>query len=189
MRGGVTEVNNRAMRALLILLLLWTLFACGDGGPRPGPGASLHDLAQRGATRDLLAAVRTSGNVDERDVCYRTPLMFAAQFGRLDTVGELLASGARVNLHEKGLYSALMLAAGNGHTDVVRVLAEAGATLDDREITRGWTALIWAAQRGHQDTVALLLALGADPASRDEHGRTALDWALLGGHREVAALL
>jgi len=115
--------------------------------------------------------------------------MLAAQYGHLETVRELLAAGARVDLHEKGYYTALMLAAGNGHVEVVRALAAAGAAVDEVEITRGWTALIWAAKRGHLATVSLLLELGANPALRDDRGLSAADWARVGRHSEVAALL
>jgi ankyrin repeat protein len=104
-------------------------------------------------------------------------------------VRELLGAGARVDLHEKGYYSALMLAAGNGHTEVVRLLAAAGASVDDVEITHRWTALIWAAKRGHRDTVELLLELGADREARDDRGWTARDWAMNQGHQATAALL
>lgn len=149
----------------------------------------VHRLAEQGETSALLSLIGDSGAVNQRDVCYRTPLMFAAQFGRLDTVRELLGAGARVDLHEKGYYTALMLAAGNGHTDVVRVLAEAGAAVDETEITDGWTALVWAAQRGHIETVRLLLDLGADPGHRDLRGRTARDWAVKQQHSDIVALL
>ena len=82
-----------------------------------------------------------------------------------------------------------MLAAGNGHGEVVEVLAAAGANIDEVEITRGWTALIWAANRGHAHTVQVLLGLGADPKIRDDQGRLARDWASMQGHPQVAALL
>jgi ankyrin repeat protein len=178
-----------AMRPLPTICVALAILGCEAGGPPEAARETVHALAERGETAPLLAEIEDRGNVDERDVCYRTPLMFAAQFGRLDTVRQLLASGARVNLHEKGYYSALMLAAGNGHTAVVEVLAEAGAALDDAELTRGWTALIWAAQRGHRDTVEALLALGADASARDEQGRSARDRALEQGHPEIASLL
>ena len=165
------------------------LAACQGGGIDGDATSNVHRLAEQGDTAPLLVAIGESGNVDERDVCYRTPLMFAAQFGRIDTVRQLLAAGANVNLHEKGYYTALMLAAGNGHSAVVRVLADAGAVIDEVELTQGFTALIWAAQQGHRDTVRLLLERGADATIRDERGRTARDWALIGGHPEVAALL
>ena len=177
------------MRYGLLTLTALFLAAC-QPDPQGGKSAvDVHRLAEQGDTAPLLAALVPSGKLDQRDVCYRTPLMFAAQFGRIDTVRGLLAAGAQVNLHEKGYYTALMLAAGNGHTEVVRLLAGAGAKVNEVEITRGWTALIWAAKRGYPETVALLLELGADPDQRDRQGRNARDWALAQGHTEVSALL
>ena len=83
----------------------------------------------------------------------------------------------------------LMLAAGNGHSEVVRPLAEAGPDVDDIEITRGWTALIWAAKCGHVETVRTLLDLGADATIRDAQGRSAFDWARANRHPAIARLL
>ena len=177
------------MARLFACLILLALAGCDRPGSEAPPGTSLHRLAEQGDTRRLLMAVSAGTGVDQRDVCYRTPLMLAAQYGHLDTGRELLAAGARVDLHEKGYYTALMLAAGNGHVEVVRALAAAGASLDEVEITRGWTALIWAAKRGHLATVSLLLDLGANPALRDDRGLSAADWARVGQHAEVAALL
>jgi ankyrin repeat protein len=171
------------------MVLCLILAGCEQAAAPRLTDGEVHRLAALGQTGPLLAALSVAGGVDSRDVCYRTPLMLAAQFGRLDTVRELLGAGARVDLHEKGYYTALMLAAGNGHTEVVRMLAEAGASLDEVEITRGWTALIWAARGGHVDTVALLLERGADPGQHDRQGRSAADWARAQGHSAVLALL
>ena len=177
------------LRGVTSLLLSILLVACGQHAAEQPFDRTLHRFAEQGDSRQLLAAVTAGRKIDERDICYRTPLMLAAQYGRLDTVRQLLAAGARVELHEKGNYTALMLAAGNGHVEVVRTLAAAGAALDVVETTRGWTALIWAANRGHLNTVRLLLELGADASRRDDQGRSARDWARVQQHTEVVALL
>lgn len=183
------DMHTEPMIRLSTLCLLLILGACERTGDGQGASDRVHKLAENGQTLPLLQAISASGKVDQRDVCYRTPLMLAAQFGHLETVQQLLAAGAQVNLHEKGYYTALMLAAGNGHSKVVERLAKAGASVNEVEFTRGWTALIWAAKRGHADTVALLLTLGADATVRDHQGRTSGDWALIQGHRGIAALL
>jgi ankyrin repeat protein len=186
--NGVARQHKRMLR-LSNLALVLLLAACTQDVAEQPPTESAHGLATKGETQRLLQAISTSRAVDQRDACYRTPLMLAAQYGHLETVTQLLRAGARVNLHEKGYYTALMLAAGNGHTEVVRALAAAGASIDEVEITRGWTALIWAAKRGHLDTARLLLELGADAAVRDQQGRSARDWAEAQRHPEIAALL
>jgi ankyrin repeat protein len=178
-------IETARMIRIVTILMAGLLLSCEQA---PDVDNRLHQLAERGETRSLIDAIVQTGNVDQRDICYRTPLMFAAQFGRLDTVRELVAAGAQVNLHEKGYYTALMLAAGNGHVDVVELLADAGASVDEVEFTRGWTALIWSAKRGHTDTVRLLLERGARRDLRDDRGRTALDWARIEGHAAVVAL-
>jgi ankyrin repeat protein len=173
------------MIRIFFVLMAGLLLSCEQV---PDVDDRLHRLAEQGETRSLIDAIVETGNVDQRDVCYRTPLMFAAQFGRIDTVRELVTAGAQVNLHEKGYYTALMLAAGNGHAAVVEFLADAGAAIDEVEFTRDWTALIWSAKRGHTDTVRLLLQRGARRDLRDDRGRTALDWARIEGHTAVVAL-
>ncbi|MFQ5816385.1 MAG: ankyrin repeat domain-containing protein [Terriglobia bacterium] len=66
--------------------------------------------------------------------------------------------------------TALMVAASNGHAEVVRTLLEAGADVDARTEggmpaplnVRGMTALLGAAGGGHTDVVQALLDGGAE---------------------------
>jgi ankyrin repeat protein len=119
---------------------------------------------------------------------------------------------ADVNARE-GWYgqTALMWAAAEGHADVVRLLLEAGAKVDERsrEIDRpesydewqqgsvvypdiprgGLTALQFAAREGHLEVVQALIDGGADLDAVDAEGKTALLYATLNDHLDVAALL
>lgn len=58
-------------------------------------------------------------------------------------------------------HTAVMVAADYGHTDIVALLLDKGAEIQQRDNT-GFTAMMWAAGRGHTDTVRLLLERAAE---------------------------
>ncbi|CAK7273462.1 Glycerophosphocholine phosphodiesterase [Sporothrix epigloea] len=95
---------------------------------------------------------------DERG---ETALHIAARFGH-DECAKILLTGsvtqkANVELVEKSYsWTALHIAAVDGHLTVARLIAEAGADVDKLD-SSGWTAREHAALRGHLDIARLLL--------------------------------
>jgi ankyrin repeat protein len=107
--------------------------------------------------------------------------------------------------------TALMWAAGQGHAEVVRLLVEAGANVDDhsRQIDipnpyqerldgsfvspdnpqGGLTALHFAAREGHLDAAQALIDAGANLDAVDQEGTNALIYATSHRHLDLAALL
>ncbi len=80
-----------------------------------------------------------------------------------------------------------------GHTDVVSMLLDAGASVH-LSASDGASALHWAARNGHHDIVTLLLDAGADVTAkrdvqRDSCGPTPLHFAIRNGHDAVAISL
>ncbi|MEU2991975.1 ankyrin repeat domain-containing protein [Streptomyces griseoincarnatus] len=59
----------------------------------------------------------------------------------------------------------LVLAATCGHPDVVELLLDRGADIEDRDV-KGWSPLEWAVSFGQVEAVQLLLARGAEPTER-----------------------
>ena len=85
--------------------------------------------------------------------------------------------------------SALIIAAQEGHVDVVRTLLTAHVDPNRRD-AEGKTALYWAAAEGHDDVAALLIAHGADVHLAEySQGKTPLHVAASAGHSKVAMLL
>jgi serine/threonine-protein phosphatase 6 regulatory ankyrin repeat subunit B len=86
------------------------------------------------------------------------------------------------------VWTALMLAAGNGHKDVVQVLLNGGGRVNDKD-AKGYTSLLLAASHGYRDVVELLLTRGANIHDKDNYGYTAVMVAAQEGHKEVVELL
>jgi len=111
------------------------------------------------------------------DEAGETALMHAAHGGHVATVQLLIAAGADVNAKSPQGWTAVAKAAYNGETErgyveVIEVLADAGASLDER-IFFGITPLMLAAGGGDAPVVEWLINAGADVLATNEGGRTA----------------
>ena len=82
----------------------------------------------------------------------------------------------------------MIIAAGNGQADAVRVLLEQGAD-GDAKTESGMTALMGAAINGHADAVQALLDHDADVNAKQNDGWTALMFAADKGHVEPTRVL
>jgi len=86
-----------------------------------------------------------------------TPLMYAAFEGHTAILERLLERGAAVNALAPNKSNALMLAARNGHIEVVRRLLRTDVDLRQKN-DAGFTAESWAQAAGNTDIAALVRA-------------------------------
>jgi ankyrin repeat protein len=152
---------------------------------------SLH----RSCYADALAPiVIRSGKCDDLNAVTKdgsTPLIYAAQSGRLDAVSCLLQTGKAKLDHEQfeGM-NAYMFAARYGHTDVLKLLIEYDASIILRTSKRKRSALHMACFEGHLGVVKLLLETDASNIEAvDCTQRTPFDYAAQGGHTDIVALM
>jgi ankyrin repeat protein len=72
----------------------------------------------------LLLATCTVVNTSCAESDYKTPLIFAAQYGFTKVLSKLLDKGADVNASDRFGCHALAVACENGHVDIVRLLLQ-----------------------------------------------------------------
>lgn len=108
--------------------------------------------------------------------------------GAIDWVREHIYDGAPLNSSDLCGDPPLLLAAGNGHLAVVKLLLDEGSRVDQRSV-QAETPLIRASHNGHYFVVGHLLDAGADINAIDLGDNTALHWAAMRGHVEIVELL
>ena len=142
--------------------------------------------ASAGMVRKLLKA---GANANAAQANGETVLMTCARGGVLDAVNPLLTRGVDLNAKEASHgQTALMRAAWEGHTQVVRALIDHGADVHARTTT-GYTALLFAAREAYGDTTQALLEAGADVNAAAADGTTALVIATIRRHATYAEYL
>jgi len=136
----------------------------------------------------------------------------------IEEVKRLIQAGADVNVENEGSGTPLERAVAHGHTDIARMLIDAGAIVDwegdyllhaaaskgntgmaelligagadiEEEDEHKWRPLHYAAYNGSKGIVRLLIGAGAELEARDERGDTALNLAVTEYYREMARLL
>jgi len=136
-----------------------------------------------------------------------TPLMVASENGHLECVRMLIEAGADLDMHvscdaqpdfdpsaeddpsAEWIPPPLVLAAGNGHQEVVRILIRAGADLNIKFGPCRNSPLHELCAAGRVQMARTLLDADADPSAQDVDGRSVLFVSCMCDQPECAALV
>ncbi len=117
----------------------------------------------------------THGIASTSGVAERSEALFTAiEEGDIPAALALIDNDTARHTDEEG-WTALMLAAHDGHASLIKTLLPMSDAL--AEDSRGRTALMWAAQPNFAECVSLLLP-SSDAQAEDQNGDTALMWAV-----------
>jgi len=97
--------------------------------------------------------------------------------GRVRDVRKWVEGGQKVGLYDEYGNTALHMAAEKGFRGVCKVLLDAGADVNQRNESVGWTAVHYASYEGHADVLRMLIAHGARADIADKAGDTAEAYA------------
>jgi ankyrin repeat protein len=166
-RTLIRNVRNTAIAALLASALL-----------SAAPSAPVADAAEK-RDRDAVAALlKQAADVNAPQGDGMTALHWAAMHNDAALASMLLYAGASPKARTRvGGYTPLLLAATNGHADVMAPLLKGGADVN-ATTANGTTALMFAAASGDVRSVEALIAHGADLNAREStRGLTATMFA------------
>lgn len=174
--------KNRKGHEGLVLLLLK---AGADITLKDKSGQNALILAARGGPIEVVRSLQAYGADGAiQDVNGWTALHHAANGGQIDIV-KLLSSQSAVRNADN--HTALVLAAGNGHKEVLRALLPYSHDADMPDDIH--LAFFFAAANGHHEATSLLLSRGASVKTTDKEGRTAFIIAVEKGHSKVLEIL
>ncbi|KAL4972898.1 hypothetical protein BDW66DRAFT_169130 [Aspergillus desertorum] len=133
--------------------------------------------------------LRNNARIDPVSESDHIPLNLACQHGSLPIVKMLLERDARLLPDAEGLYPQHMVARASQSPDILLLLKQHGADLNQRDKLYQWTPLFHAASEGCVNCLRTLLELGVDADVKDEKGLAAVYYAAWEGHLECMLLL
>ncbi|XP_069826875.1 ankyrin repeat domain-containing protein 10 [Dendropsophus ebraccatus] len=132
----------------------------------------------------------TAQQLGKEDSCYGwTPIHWAAHFGKLECLVQLVGAGCSVNASTtRFAQTPAHIAAFGGHPHCLLWLIQAGAHVNKQDYV-GETPVHKAARAGSMDCLKALVSNGAQIDFRNANGLTAADLAHSQGFRECAQFL
>ncbi|RAH41483.1 putative cyclin dependent kinase inhibitor Pho81 [Aspergillus brunneoviolaceus CBS 621.78] len=143
--------------------------------------------------KDQLACAEqllcNNARIDPNTESDHIPLNLACQYGSIPIVQMLLERDARLLPDAEGLYPQHMVARASQSPQLLLLLKQHGANMDQRDKLYQWTPLFHAASEGCVDCLRTLLELGVDAGAVDEKCLAAMYYAAWEGHLECMLLL
>jgi ankyrin repeat protein len=144
--------------------------------PKPGVTPLMKAVVQQ-TPEEIAALLKAGADINAEDASGWTPLMYAAQAGKLENLKLVVASGGKAGHRSAAGETALFAAVSSWDDPTARVkLLKAAGTDINAKDKHGTSALMIAAQHFWiPDLIATMIELGADKTQRDVSGRTAAD--------------
>lgn len=133
--------------------------------------------------------VARSARIDPVPDAGHAPLNLACERASEPVVELLLRHGAQMLPDAEGLYPQHLVARSGKSSNLLLLLKQYGADLDQADKLYGWTPLVHAASEGNVDCLQTLLRIGVDAHVVDEKGLPAMYYAAWEGHLECMKLL
>ncbi|KAL2863046.1 putative cyclin dependent kinase inhibitor Pho81 [Aspergillus lucknowensis] len=133
--------------------------------------------------------LRNNARIDPTSDSDHIPLNLACQYGSLPIVKMLLERHAQLLPDAEGLYPQHMVARASQSPEILLLLRQHGADLNQRDKLYQWTPLFHAASEGYVNCLRTLLEIGVDADVADEKGLAAMYYAAWEGHLECMLLL
>ncbi len=181
--------NGLADRMRTLLLPFVSLISLVMGGCSTDP--YIHDFAYEGDTARVAAMIDDGWPPDRANDFGKTGLMIAAEKNDVAMAKVFIDKGANVNARTTGGWTALYYAAvKKGGPEIIGLLLDAGANVDQATDSDNWTPLM-AAARYRNDTEVLnrLLDGGANLEQRNKFGWSPLMLAVSADSADMAKTL
>ncbi|KAJ4007084.1 phosphate system positive regulatory protein pho81 [Fusarium irregulare] len=136
---------------------------------------------------ELLLA--RSARIDPVSEADHVPLNLACEHGSVAVVEMLLKHGAKILPDAEGLYPQHLVARAGQTSELLLLLKQFGADLDQIDKLYGWTPLVHSASEGNVDCLQALLKVGVDASIVDEKDLPAMYYAAWEGHLACMKLL
>lgn len=116
--------------------------------------------------------------------------MTAVEEGQVEKLAALFDSlDSGESNHEEIATELIISAAQLGQADIIKLLTEKGADVEEKDLRRGGRPLMHAANNGHTVAVKTLIDCGADTEAKDDNGYTALMVAIFSDRSSAAEAL
>ncbi|KAI6714426.1 hypothetical protein JHW43_003086 [Diplocarpon mali] len=130
-----------------------------------------------------------SARIDPISDADHVPLNLACEYGSMAIVELLLKHGANILPDAEGLFPQHLVARSGQTPQILLLLKEYGANLDQIDKLYSWTPLFHAASEGNVPCMQTLLNVGVQTSILDEKGLSAMYYAAWEGYLECMKLL
>ena len=156
---------------------------------------SVLNLAKYKKEEKIAKFLEENGAIDvvddkkRKSLCYELRDVICIKGGDINEVKELIDMGADVNLNISSGKNVLSEASRMGYIEVVELLIENDADVNQKNDVDGSSPLGLACLNNYEDIAKLLISKKADVNHKDREGYTPLMWASYHGNKELVELL